>query len=134
MLDKRKICLMTRAAIYDKTYGEEDMKITGYYQKDYISLNVWITLIWMTVGYGLTAALLFVGCGESLVEGITIARMLIIAAVVLGIYLSLVIIYAIGAGSFYKKRHMQAKQRMKKYMRDLSKMEKINHKKEKNRS
>ncbi|HJD42793.1 MAG TPA: hypothetical protein H9910_07265 [Candidatus Mediterraneibacter quadrami] len=134
MLDKRKIRLMTRAAIYDKTYGEEDMKITGYYQKDYISLNVWITLIWMTVGYGLTAALLFVGCGESLVEGITIARMLIIAAVVLGIYLSLVIIYAIGAGSFYKKRHMQAKQRMKKYMRDLSKMEKINHKKEKNRS
>ena len=128
MLDKRKIRLMTRAAIYDKTYGEEDMKITGYYQ------NVWITLIWMTVGYGLTAALLFVGCGESLVEGITIARMLIIAAVVLGIYLSLVIIYAIGAGSFYKKRHMQAKQRMKKYMRDLSKMEKINHKKEKNRS
>ena len=88
----------------------------------------------MTVGYGLTAALLFVGCGESLVEGITIARMLIIAAVVLGIYLSLVIIYAIGAGSFYKKRHMQAKQRMKKYMRDLCKMEKINHKKEKNRS
>ena len=85
MLDKRKIRLMTRAAIYDKTYGEEDMKITGYYQKDYISLNVWITLIWMTVGYGLTAALLFVGCGESLVEGITIARMLIIAAVVLGI-------------------------------------------------
>ena len=134
MLDKRKIRLMTRAAIYDKTYGEEDMKITGYYQKDYISLNVWITLIWMTVGYGLTAALLFVGCGESLVEGITIARMLIIAAVVLGIYLSLVIIYAIGAGSFYKKRHMQAKQRMKKYMRDLCKMEKINHKKEKNRS
>ena len=134
MLDKRKIRLMTRAAIYEKKYGEEDLKITGYYQKDYVSLNVWITLIWMTIGYGMTAALLFVGCGESLVEGITITRMLIIAAVVLGIYLTLVIIFAIGAGSFYRKRHMRAKQRVKKYMRDLSRMEKMNHKKEKNRS
>ena len=134
MLDKRKIRLMTRAAIYEKKYGEEDLKITGYYQKDYVSLNVWITLIWMTIGYGMTAALLFVGCGESVVEGITITRMLIIAAVVLGIYLTLVIIFAIGAGSFYRKRHMRAKQRMKKYMRDLSRMEKMNHKKEKSRS
>ena len=130
MLDKRKIRLMTRAAIYEKKYGEEDLKITGYYQKDYVSLNVWITLIWMTIGYGMTAALLFVGCGESLVEGITIPRMLIIAAVVLGIYLTLVIIFAIGAGSFYRKRHMRAKQRVKKYMRDLSRLEKMAHKKE----
>lgn len=134
MLDKRKIRLMTRAAIYDKTHGEEDLKITGYYQKDYISLNVWITLIWVTIGYGLMAALLFAGYGESLVEGITIARLLLIAAVVLGIYLSLVVVFAIGAGSFYKKRHIQAKQRVKKYMRDLSRLEKMNHKKEINRS
>ena len=134
MLDKRKIRLMTRAAIYEKTYSEEDLKVTGYYQNDYVSLNVWITLIWMTVGYALTAALLFISCGESVVEGITFVRMMIIAAIVIGLYLSLLIIFAIGAGSFYKKRHTQAKQRVKKYMRDLSKMEKINHKKEKNRS
>ena len=95
---REKIRLMTRAAIYEKKYGEEDLKITGYYQKDYVSLNVWITLIWMTVGMRLTAAILFMGCGESLVEGITIARMIIIAAVALGIYLSLLVIFAIGAG------------------------------------
>lgn len=134
MLDKRKIRLMTRAAIYDKTYGEKDLKITGYYQKDYVSLNVWITLIWVTIGYGLVAALLFAGCGESLVEGITITRLLVIAAVIMGIYLSLMVVFAIGAGSFYKKRHKQAKQRVKKYMRDLSRLEKMNHKKEINRS
>lgn len=134
MLDKRKIRLMTRAAIYDKTYGEEDLKITAYYRKDYVSLNVWITLIWITVGYGLVAALLFAGCGEILVEGITITRMLIMAAVVLAVYLSLLVVFAIGAASFYKKKHTQAKQRVKKYMRDLSRMEKMNHMKEINRS
>ena len=100
MLDKRKIRLMTRAAIYEKNYGEEDFKISSYYKKDYSSLNTWVTLIWITVGYGLAA------------------------------YVSLLIAYGIGAGSFYKNKHIKAKQRVKKYLRDLSRIEKINNKKE----
>ena len=134
MLDKKKIRLMTRVAIYDKEYGQEDLRITGYYQKDYVSLNVWVTLIWVTVGFFLTAALLFMSSGESIVEGITIVKMVILIAVALGAYLSLLIIYGIGVSTFYKKRHTQAKQRVKKYMRDLSRLEKMNFKKEKNRS
>ena len=63
MLDKRKIRLMTRAAIYEKNYGEEDFKISSYYKKDYSSLNTWVTLIWITVGYGLAVAVLFLGWG-----------------------------------------------------------------------
>ena len=57
MVDKRKVRLMTKAAIYEKRHGEEDIKITGYYQKDYASLNTWITMIWVTVGFVLLAAL-----------------------------------------------------------------------------
>ena len=125
---------MTRAAIYEKRYGEEDIKITGYYQKDYSSLNTWITLIWITVAFFLVVALLFLAGGDSLMEGITIMKLLILAAIILGLYLSLLIIYGIGAGSFYRKKHIRAKQRMKRYMRDLSRLEKMNLKKEKYRS
>ena len=125
---------MTRAAIYEKKYGEEDIKITDYYQKDYSSLNTWITLIWITVGFFLVAALFFLAGGESMLEGITIMKLLILAAIILGLYLSLLIIYGIGAGSFYRKKHIRAKQRMKRYMRDLSRLEKMNLKKEKYRS
>lgn len=125
---------MTRAALYEKKYGEEDIKITDYYQKDYSSLNTWITLIWITVGFFLVAALFFLAGGESMLEGITIMKLLILAAIILGSYLSLLIIYGIGAGSFYRKKHIRAKQRMKRYMRDLSRLEKMNLKKEKHRS
>ena len=125
---------MTRAAIYEKKYGEEDIKITDYYQKDYSSLNTWITLIWITVGFFLVAALFFLAGGESMLEGITIMKLLILAAIILGSYLSLLIIYGIGAGSFYRKKHIREKQRMKRYMRDLSRLEKMNLKKEKHRS
>ena len=62
MLDQKKIRLMTRAAIYEKENGEEDLKITSYYQKDYSSLNTWITLIWITIGFVLAAGLF--SCAE----------------------------------------------------------------------
>ena len=117
---------MARAAIYEKRYGQEDFKINSYYQKDF-------TLIWITAGFCLMAALLFLCSGESFVEGITITKLIILLIIAVGAYLSLLIIYGIGAGSFYKKKHIQAKQRVKKYMRDLSRLEKMNVKKEKNR-
>ncbi|HIZ13769.1 MAG TPA: hypothetical protein H9817_07585 [Candidatus Mediterraneibacter stercorigallinarum] len=134
MLDKRKIRLMTRAAIYEKEYGEEDLKITSYYKKDYSSLNTWITLIWVTAGYILLGGIIFLCFGESLVEGLTIMRLLFLAAVALALYLALMILYGIGAGNFYSKKHIRAKQRVKKYLRDISRLEKMNKKKEINRS
>lgn len=134
MLDKRKIRLMTRAAIYEKEYGEEDLKITSYYKKDYSSLNTWITLIWVTAGYILLGGIIFLCFGESLMEGLTIMRLLFLAAVALALYLALMILYGIGAGNFYSKKHIRAKQRVKKYLRDISRLEKMNKKKEINRS
>ena len=133
MLDKRKIRLMTRASIYEKRYGEDDLKISGYYKKDYTSLNTWITLIWVTVGYAFLGGALFLCYGDILLEGITIMRLFLYAAVALGAYLVLLIIYGIGAGTFYSKKHARAKQRVKRYMKDISHLEKMNSKKEKNR-
>ena len=125
---------MTRAAIYEKEYGEEDLKITSYYKKDYSSLNTWITLIWVTAGSILLGGIIFLCFGESLVEGLTIMRLLFLAAVALALYLALMILYGIGAGNFYSKKHIRAKQRVKKYLRDISRLEKMNKKKEINRS
>lgn len=134
MLDKKKIRLMTRAAIYEKECGDEDIKINSYYRKDYSTLNTWITLIWVTVGFALLAGLLFIGYGEPLMEDLTFVKLFILLAVAVGAYLALLIIYGIGAGNFYKKKHIRAKQRVKKYIRDLSRIEKMNDKKEINRS
>ena len=128
MLDKRKIRLMTKAAIYEKEYGEEELKIAGYYKKDYTSLNTWITLIWITVGYVLLVGIIFLCYGENMMEGITITRLLFLGAVALALYLALMIMYGIGAGNFYSKKHIRAKQRVKKYLRDISRLEKMNKK------
>lgn len=125
MLDKRKIRLMTKMAIYEKKYGEEDIKISGYYKKDYSSLNTWITLIWVSAGYLLAAALLVLCGADAILEGLTFLKLLVLIAIAAGAYFALLIIYGIGSGKFYKRKHTQAKQRVKKYYRDMSRLEKI---------
>ncbi|HJB00742.1 MAG TPA: hypothetical protein H9780_06220 [Candidatus Mediterraneibacter merdavium] len=134
MLDKGRIRLMTRASIYEKRHGGEDLKISGYYKKDYTSLNTWITLIWITIGYALVGGVIFLCYGDTLMEGLTIMRLFLYAAVAIGAYLVLLIIYGIGAGNFYAKKHTRAKQRVKRYLRDITRLQKMNDKKEKNRA
>ena len=132
MLDKNRIRLMTKIAVYEKEYAEEDIKITGYYKKDYSSFNTWVTLIWVTVGFALAAGL-FVFCNATtILEGLTIFKLILLVAIAVGFYLILLIVYGMGAGIFYKKKHEKAKQRVKKYYRDLSRLEKM-YKKEKDR-
>ena len=133
MLDKKRIRLMTRTAIYEKNHAEEDIKISTYYKKDYASLNTWITLIWITVGYVLAAGLFLLCTADSVMEGLTIVKLILLAAIALGFYLVLLIVYGIGAGNFYRKKHGRAKHRVKRYYRELSRLEK-RYKKEKDRS
>lgn len=124
---------MTKAAVYEKEHAGEDVRISSYYKNDYTSLNTWITLIWVTAGYALAAVLVVICAGDALMEDLTIFKLIVLAAIAVCAYLALLIIYGIGAGRFYKKKHTRAKQRVKKYYRDLSRIEKM-YKKENNRS
>ena len=133
MLDKKRIRLMARTAIYEKNRAEEDIKISTYYKKDYASLNTWITLIWITVGYVLAAGLFLLCTADTIMKGLTIVKLILLAAIAIGFYLVLLIVYGVGAGNFYRKKHGRAKQRVKRYYRELSRLEKM-YKKEKDRS
>lgn len=125
MLDKNRIKLMTRMARYEKNAAPEDLKISTYYRKDYVSLNTLITALWATVGYALTAALIVAVNMETLLENLTMQKLMFLAAVAVGAYLVVLVIYCICAGSFYSSKHKKAKLRMKRYYRDLSRLGKI---------
>lgn len=131
MLDNRKIRLMTRMAIYEKGSAKEDLKISSYYKKDYSSLNTLIAILWITVGYVIIAGL-FVLCNlDSLLKNLTFEKLFFMAAIAVGAYLVLLIIYCVCASSFYKSRHNKAKQRVKKYYRDMARLEKMEMKEKK---
>lgn len=123
MLDKKRIRLMVRMASYEKTNAKQDQKISSYYKKDYISLNTLITILWITIGYAIIVGLAAV-CGmDILFENLTIVRMLILVGLVIVGYIIVLVIYGVCASSYYKSKYNRAKQRVKRYYRDMSKLE-----------
>ena len=131
MLDVKRIRLMARMAQYEKNDIRKDMKISTYYKKDYASLNTLITVLWMTVGYGILAALLAVCYMDELLENLTISKITFLGGAAVGGYVLMLILYVVGASVFYRGRHNRAKQRVKKYYRDLSRPPKMEVKEKK---
>lgn len=130
MLNENRVKLMSRMAAYESTQGKEDLRISGYYRKDYTSLNTLITILWITVGYAVLTALVMIGYLDVLMADLSMKRVITIGGVVIGVYIMLIIVYAVGASSFYRTKYNQSKKRVKQYYRDLTRLGKM-YKKEK---
>lgn len=131
MLDKRRIRLMTRMSAYEKKYVNQDLKISTYYKKDYVSLNTLLTILWITVGYVIVAGLFALCNMDVILKNLDLSKLILLAGIAVGAYLILVILYGVCASSFYKMKHSRAKQRVKKYYRDLARLEKMEIKEKK---
>ena len=131
MLDKKRIKLMTRMSAYEKKHINQDLKISTYYKKDYASLNTLISVLWVTVGYVIVAGLFALCNMDAILKDLDLTKLFLLVGIAAGGYLILIIIYSVCASSFYKTKHNRAKQRVKKYYRDLARLEKMEIKEKK---
>ncbi len=122
MVDERKVRLMTQLARYEQTQGKEDFKISSYYRKDYTGMHMITGALWVTVGYVCLAVLIVFGILDTLLANLTL-RMLIVLAIIaiLGYALALTI-YIILANVSYNKKHKDARQRVKIYNHNLTRL------------
>ena len=125
MLNENRVKLMTRMAAYEEKKGKEDIPISSYYRKDYVGLNVLITILWTTIGYGLFLGLVLIGGMDNFLESLTITKMIILVLIIVVGYFVVLIVCATRAGSFYRKKYNKAKQRVKQYYRDLARLGKL---------
>lgn len=125
MLNEERVRTMAKMSLYEDKMGAEDLKISTYYKNDYTSLNVLVSILWLTIGYGIIAALVVVSNLDALMENLTMAKMIFIGAVAIGGYVLLLIAYIIGCSMFYKKKYNRAKMRVKQYYRNLSRLRKM---------
>ena len=79
MLDERKVKLMTRMALYEEQQGREDLKVSGYYRKDYTSLHTLATILWVTIGYVCLIVLLGISVFDMLMEKMSIGMIVVMA-------------------------------------------------------
>ena len=95
MLDERKVKLMTRLAFYEQTQGKEDFKISAYYRKDYTSLHMLCSFIWVTIGYVLVVGLAVLAGLDSLLGHMSMAVVVLHGGMALVGWLSVVFIFVI---------------------------------------
>lgn len=131
MLDERKVKLMTKLALYEQTEGREDFKISEYYRKDYAGMHIIFSIIWVTIGYACVVALAALAGLQSLMEHMSTGLVLTLGAAVAVGYLVVVIVYAVITSHIYNKKHKNARQRVKKYNHDLTRLLKIYEKENK---
>ena len=125
MLNEKRVKHMIKLASYEEKAGTEDFKIYSYSKKDYVSLNIWGSLIWITVAYIALAAVIFFGCMEMFMDKMNMSLLVLcIGAAIIG-YFIVLIIYGWFSSYYYKKKYMSAKQNIKRFTRDLEILEKM---------
>lgn len=125
MLDKRKIRLMTRMALYEQGEGAEDMKISAYYKKDYVSMKMIATFIWTTIGYACAMLLILAWGMTGWMEKLNFSLLLMLAGVVILGYLALLIITLLVTSRICGRKHRDARMRMKRYNHGLLQLMKM---------
>lgn len=125
MLDERKVKLMTRLALYEQTQGREDFKISEYYRKDYAGMHILFSFFWVTIGYVCVVALAVLAGLQELMAKMAMNLVVMLGIIAVAGYVALVVIYSIVTSHIYNKRHREARQRVKRYNHDLTKLLKM---------
>ena len=86
------------------------------------------TILGRTFGYALLILLLVVGFMDILMKNITLTKIFVMGAGVVIGYIVLLILYGFCSSQFYRKKYNRAKKRMRRYYRDLGRLEKFGKK------
>ncbi|MDD5900707.1 MAG: hypothetical protein PUC73_07450 [Lachnospiraceae bacterium] len=122
MLNNRKVRLMTRLAIYEQTEGKEDVRISKYFQTDYVRLNVLKSVVAVTFGYLLILLLLVVYHSEYLIrEAVTLDYQGLLSKY-LGIYIILLVVYCSVGMIGYMLKYRSSRKKLAKYFRMLRRL------------
>lgn len=124
-MDERKIVLMSKLAVEEKTHLKQDEKITSYYPEDYIYVNNFKTrlLIIMLMGCGIIGHI-FLRIQSGMTFPTTGKE--IFACYIIpygGTVVFVTLLYTLISTKVYKRRYAQAQKRIAHYRKTLRELE-----------
>lgn len=125
MLNEERVKTMTKMATYEAGPGQEDIKISSYFKKDYTSMHALLTVLWTTIGYAVAVALGLVLNMEKLLGNLTMKRIFIIGAGIIIAYVVVLITFCVISSIIYNKKYNIAKQNVKMYYRQLGRLNRM---------
>lgn len=126
MINKRKVRLMARTAMYVKHEGAEDIPKAKYYKRDYVGLHMWSTAIAVTIAYFLIMFLIACYNFEFIINNLTTMNYTLLAVILIMVYVLMMAIFLVAGYFVYSYRYAVAENGIKVYQSRLSKIYKLN--------
>ena len=93
MISEEKVKIMAEMARYEKNHGKDDFRVYKYEKKDYIRLEQIKTSICLLIAYLILTGLLCVVKMDTVIMNLRDGKIIILAAVVIGIYVAVFFVY-----------------------------------------
>ena len=125
MINKRKVRLMARTAMYEKHEGRKELKNAVYYRGDYIGMHMLFAGIGITLGYLMVLGLIFVYGFEYIVNNLTEIDYRRLGSTLIVIYVLLLIAFQVISYFVFSIRYNEYESGMKMYINRLKKIDKL---------
>lgn len=132
LIDLEKVRIMTKLAVFEQEEEEDAIKITRYYQGDYVRHELLKTLVCITFGYVCLCVLGVLYQLEYLIGNAIKLDYSKLLVELIGGYCILLILYGIGVSLGYIYQYHRAKKKIKGYDKNLHVLRKL-YRKEKER-
>ena len=126
MVNKRKVRLMARTAMYEKHEGGAELKTASYYRGDYVGLHMLLAGIGITIAYLLALVLICVYRFEYILGHLTELNYRKIGSTALIVYVLLLIAFQVISYFVYSIRYNENQSGIKLYLNRLKKIDKMN--------
>lgn len=130
MLNKSRIKLMTKMAVYEEHEGKKSMSIGTYFRGDYIGKEVIKSIVYATVAYLIVIAIYICYDFEILAQDIYNMDLVQFGAQLLKDYLKLVVGYAVITYIYYAMRYQSARRSLRSYYNNLRRLNSMYRKEE----
>ena len=126
MINKRKVRLMARTAMYLKHEGVEDLPKAKYYKSDYVGLDMWPTAIAVTVGYFLILFLIACYNFEYIINHLTSINYTVLVVMLIMTYVLMMSVFLVIGYFVYSRRYTMAENGIRVYQNRLKKIFQLN--------
>lgn len=125
MVDKEKVKLMTKLAVFEKKHGSDEIKMGKYYKHDYLGLKLIGTIFSATLGFALIYALYLVMNSEVFIESLTSLDLVSFLVNILIAYVCFLAAFLVLTYLLYSYRFTKGRESLKQYNMELKQLTRL---------
>ena len=125
MLDKERIKLMTKLAVFEQQEDAKVFRVNSYMKNDYVTLHVIYTLFTTSLAFLLMVAVIVASKYNYVLANLNNSNFIKLAGLFIVAWFILVLVFGVIAYAFYTVRYKKCKTKINRYIRYLKKLDQM---------